>query len=218
VGRFELADRGTLFLDEIANVPMRQQAKLLRVLETGQVERVGSSRSSRVDVRLLSATNANLPREVEEGRFREDLLFRLNTVELRLPPLRDRREDIPLLAAHFLAHHAARYRRQFDGLAPAALKAMLQYAWPGNVRELDHTMERAALMARGQQVELADLGLAPARTAATAIEELSLDAVEGILVRKALARANGNITQAAELLGLSRGALYRRLEKHGIAT
>ena len=217
VGRFELADRGTLFLDEIANVPMRQQAKLLRVLETGQIERVGSSKSTRVDVRVLSATNASLPREVAEGRFREDLLFRLNTVELRLPPLRERREDIPLLTAHFLAHHSARYRRSLNGVSPAALQALLHYAWPGNVRELDHTMERAVLMARGAQVELADLGLAPARQSSSAIEDLSLDAVEGILVRKALGRAGGNITQAAELLGLSRGALYRRLEKHGIA-
>ena len=134
IGRFELADRGTIFLDEIANVPMRQQAKLLRVLETGQMERVGSSKSYRVDVRVISATNATLADEVHAGRFREDLLFRLNTVELRLPPLRDRREDIPLLTAHFLAHHARRYRRALDGLAPAALKAMLQYGWPGNVR------------------------------------------------------------------------------------
>ncbi len=217
VGRFEMADRGTLFLDEIANVPMRQQAKLLRVLETGQLERVGSSKTSRVDVRVLSATNANLGREVAEGRFREDLLFRLNTVELRIPPLRERREDIALLGAHFLAHHAARYRRSLDGLSPAALRAMLDYSWPGNVRELDHAMERAVLMARGAQVETADLGLLPARPSPGSIEELSLDGVEAILVRKALARANGNITQAAELLGLSRGALYRRLEKHGIA-
>ncbi len=218
VGRFELADRGTLFLDEIANVPMRQQAKLLRVLETGQLERVGSSKTSRVDVRVVSATNANLPHEVQEGRFREDLLFRLNTVELRLPPLRERREDVPLLAAHFLAHHAARYRRTLEGLAPAALGALLQHSWPGNVRELDHTLERAVLMARGPRIEAVDLGLAPARPAsAGTLDELSIDAVEAVLVRKALLRANGNITQAAELLGLSRGALYRRLEKHGIA-
>ena len=218
VGRFELADRGTLFLDEIANVPIRQQAKLLRVLETGQLERVGSSKSTRVDARVLSATNANLQREVAEGRFREDLLFRLNTVELRIPALRDRREDIPLLAAHFLAHHANRYRRQIQGLSPEALKTVLQHGWPGNVRELDHTMERAVLMARGTHVEVSDLGLQAARSAPGGIDELSLDAVEAILVRKALARVNGNITQAAELLGLSRGALYRRLEKHGIAT
>ncbi len=218
VGRFELADRGTLFLDEIANVPMRQQAKLLRVLETGQLERVGSSKSTRVDVRVISATNANLQREVAEQRFREDLLFRLNTVELRVPALRDRREDIPLLAAHFLSHHAGRYRRQLQGLSPEALRALLLHVWPGNVRELDHTMERAVLMARGTHVEASDLGLQPARQPSGGIDDLSLDAVEAVLVRKALARVNGNITQAAELLGLSRGALYRRLEKHGIAT
>ena len=221
IGRFELADRGTLFLDEIANVPMRQQSKLLRALETGEIERVGSSKTARVDVRLLSATNADLTREVEAGRFREDLLFRLNTIELRLPPLRERREDLAPLAAHFLAHHAGRYRRPLTGIAPAALQALLQHGWPGNVRELDHTMERAVLMARGSEIEAADLGLAPARSgtpgALINLDELSLDAVEAILVRKALARAKGNITQAAELLGLSRGALYRRLEKHGIA-
>ena len=221
VGRFELADRGTLFLDEIANVPMRQQAKLLRVLETGQLERVGSSKTHRVDVRLISATNANLQKEVQEGRFREDLLFRLNTVELHVPSLRDRREDIPLLAAHFLARHAGRYRRQLQALQPETLKALLQHSWPGNVRELDHTMERAVLMARGASIEVADLGLqgsAQSARSSVAIDDLSLDAVEAILVRKAIARAGGNITQAAELLGLSRGALYRRLEKHGIAT
>ncbi len=220
VGRFELADRGTLFLDEIANVPIRQQAKLLRVLETGELERVGSSKTHRVNVRVVSATNAKLEREVSEGRFREDLLFRLNTVELHLPPLRDRREDIPLLAAHFLAHHSGKYRRQLEGFSPDAMKAMLQHAWPGNVRELDHTMERAVLMARGTHIDVEDMGLHGPQNARApiAIDDLSLDAVEGILVRKALARVNGNVTQAAELLGLSRGALYRRMEKHGIAT
>jgi len=219
VGRFELADRGTIFLDEIANVPMRQQAKLLRVLETGQLERVGSSKSTRVDVRVISATNADLRREAEDGRFREDLLFRLNTVELHLPPLRERREDIPLLAAHFLHHHAGRYRRHLQGLSSDALQALLQHRWPGNVRELDHTIERAILMARGTHIEAADLGLHSLRGgSAGALDELSLDAVEAVLVRKALTRANGNVTQAAELLGLSRGALYRRLEKHGIST
>ena len=218
VGRFELADRGTIFLDEIANVPIRQQAKLLRVLETGQMERVGSSRAQRVDVRVLSATNAALSNEVEEGRFREDLLFRLNTVELRLPPLRERREDIPLLASHFLAHHAARYRRQVNGFSASALSTLMQYAWPGNVRELEHTMERAVLLTRGPQIEPADLGLVAVRQrAASSLDDLSLDAVEAVLVRKALARADGNITQAAELLGLSRGALYRRLENNGIS-
>ncbi|HYK35256.1 sigma-54 dependent transcriptional regulator [Alloacidobacterium sp.] len=216
IGRFELADGGTLFLDEIANVPMRQQAKLLRVLETGEMERVGSSKTRRVNVRVLSATNADLHAEVEQGRFRGDLLFRLNTVEIHLPPLRDRREDIPLLAAHFLNRYASRYRKQMEGIDPAALQVMLQYPWPGNVRELDHTIERAVLMARGNRIEASDLGLNQTRASSQALEDMSLESVESILIRKALTRANGNVSQAAEALGLSRGALYRRMEKYGI--
>jgi DNA-binding NtrC family response regulator len=216
IGRFELADGGTLFLDEIANVPMRQQAKLLRVLETGEMERVGSSKTRRVNVRVLSATNADLHADVENGKFRGDLLFRLNTVEIHIPPLRERREDIPPLAAHFLAKYAARYRKQMQGLEPNALQVMLQYAWPGNVRELDHTIERSVLMAHGPKIEVADLGLAPARVQNQVLEEMSLEAVESILIRKALTRCNGNVSQAAEALGLSRGALYRRMEKYGI--
>src|SRR6185437_15807608 len=184
IGRFELADGGTLFLDEIANVPPRQQAKLLRV--------------------------------VEAGRFRPDLLFRLNTVEIHLPPLRERREDIPSLAAHFLARYAQRYRKQVSGIEPAAVQAMLQHPWPGNVRELDHTMERAVLMAAGQRIESADLGLSAVRTPAPSLDDLSLESVETILIRKALARSAGNVSQAADALGLSRGALYRRMEKYGI--
>ena len=219
IGRFELADGGTLFLDEIANVPMRQQAKLLRVLETGEMERVGSSKTRRVDARLISATNADLRAEVEAGRFRADLLFRLNTVEIHLPPLRERREDIPPLAAHFLARYVQRYRKQVQGLDTGAIQAMLQHPWPGNVRELDHTIERAVLMARGSQIEAADLGLGASRVSGQAgqgLEEMSLESVESILIRKALSRSNGNVSQAAEALGLSRGALYRRMEKYGI--
>jgi DNA-binding NtrC family response regulator len=216
IGRFELADGGTLFLDEIANIPGRQQAKLLRVLETGELERVGSSKTRRVDVRLLSATNADLNAEIEAGRFRADLLFRLNTVEIHLPPLRERREDIPPLAAHFLSRYAQRYRKQVAGIDPGALQAMLSYAWPGNVRELDHTLERAVLMARGPQIEVVDLGLNPARTASPSLDEMSLESVESILIRKALSRSAGNVSQAADALGLSRGALYRRMEKYGI--
>lgn len=216
IGRFELADGGTLFLDEIANVPPRQQAKLLRVLETGELERVGSSKTRRVDVRVLSATNADLHDEVEAGRFRVDLLFRLNTVEIHLPPLRERREDIPPLAAHFLSRYAQRYRKQVSGIDQGAIQAMLLYSWPGNVRELDHTLERAVLMARGQQIEAADLGLNPARASSPGLEEMSLESVESILIRKALSRSAGNVSQAAEALGLSRGALYRRMEKYGI--
>jgi DNA-binding NtrC family response regulator len=217
IGRFELASGGTLFLDEIANIPIRQQAKILRVLETGELERVGSSRTQQVDVRILSATNANLRQECAEGRFREDLLFRLNTVEICLPPLRERREDIPALAGHFLARHATRYRRSIHGLDPSALQLMLQYAWPGNVRELDHTIERAVLMARGERIEATDLALhAPRATASTTMDDMSLEAVEAILIRKALARVGGNVSQAADALGLSRGALYRRIEKYGL--
>ena len=216
IGRFELADGGTLFLDEIANIPVRQQAKLLRVLETGEMERVGSSKTRRVNVRLLSATNADLHAEVEQGRFRGDLLFRLNTVEIHLPPLRDRREDVPLLAAHFLNRYASRYRKQMEGIDPSALQVMLQHPWPGNVRELDHTIERAVLMARGTRIEASDLGLNQARASSQALEDMSLESVESILIRKALTRANGNVSQAAEALGLSRGALYRRMEKYGI--
>ena len=216
IGRFELASGGTLFLDEIANIPVRQQAKLLRVLETGELERVGSSTTRRVDVRMLSATNADLPAETAAGRFREDLLFRLNTVEIALPPLRSRREDIPALAAHFLARYSQRYRRPVEGLEPAALQAMLAYAWPGNVRELEHSLERAVLMARAPRISVADLGLSPTRSANASLDELSLEAVEAILIRKALTRCDGNVSRAAEALGLSRGALYRRMEKYGL--
>jgi len=217
IGRFELANNGTLFLDEIANIPVRQQAKLLRVLESGEMERVGSSKTQRVNVRMLSATNADLRAECAAGRFREDLLFRLNTVEIPLPPLRDRREDIPSLAGHFLARYAARYRRQIQGFEPAAMQQMLQYGWPGNVRELDHTTERAILMARGERIEAADLGLHMQRSGtASNLDEMSLETVEAILIRKALARANGNVSHAADALGLSRGALYRRIEKYGL--
>src|ERR1700738_654300 len=216
IGRFELANGGTLFLDEIANIPVRQQSKLLRVLETGELERVGSSKTQKVNVRMLSATNADLRAECAGGRFREDLLFRLNTVEISLPPLRERREDIPTLAAHFLARYAARYRRPIQGLEPAALQMMLHYAWPGNVRELDHTIERAVLMARGDRIEAANLGLNTQRAAAQSLDEMSLETVEAILISKALARANGNVSHAAGGLGLSRGALYRRIEKYGL--
>jgi DNA-binding NtrC family response regulator len=196
---------------------VRQQAKLLRVLETGEMERVGSSKTQRVNVRMLSATNADLRAECAAGRFREDLLFRLNTVEITLPPLRDRREDIPALAGHFLARYATRYRRPLQGFEPTAAQQMLQYGWPGNVRELDHTLERAVLMARGERIEVADLGLQMQRNgAAQSLDEMSLETVEAILIRKALARANGNVSHAADALGLSRGALYRRIEKYGL--
>ena len=216
IGRFELADNGTIFLDEIGNVPMRQQAKLLRVIETGEIERVGSSRTKRVNVRVISATNSDLAAAIAAGQFREDLLFRLNTVEIHLPALRERREDIPALAAHFLARYAQRYRVQVRGFAPAAMQTMMQYTWPGNVRELEHTLERAVLMAQGEDVQVSDLGLNLQRPQGQNLEELSIEEVESILVRKALQRFHGNVSQAAEALGLSRGALYRRMERYGL--
>ena len=216
IGRFELADGGTIFLDEIGNVPVRQQAKLLRVLESGEIERLGSSRSRHVDVRVVSATNIDLQAACASGQFREDLLFRLNTVEIHVPPLRDRREDIPTLAAHFLRRYASRYRREINGLDPSAIQAMAQYAWPGNVRELEHTLERAVLMCRGREIQSSDLGLNLHRPQSPNLEELSLEAVEALLIRKALGRFQGNVSQAADALGLSRGALYRRMEKYGL--
>ena len=216
IGRFELADGGTIFLDEIGNVPIRQQSKLLRALESGEVERVGSSRPKRVDVRLISATNTDLQAACRAGQFREDLLFRLNTVEIHLPALRERREDIPVLALHFLTHFASRYRRPVRGIDPSALQSLMQHSWPGNVRELEHTLERAVLMCRSEQIQSADLGLGLQRSQSQNLEELSLESVETILIRKALQRFQGNVSQAAEALGLSRGALYRRMEKYGL--
>jgi DNA-binding NtrC family response regulator len=216
VGRFELAEGGTLFLDEIANISLNLQAKLLRVLETGEFERVGSSRTRRANVRIISATNADLNAEVAAGRFRQDLLFRLNTIEIPMPPLRDRREDIPLLARHFLTQHAQRYRKRLNGFDPAAMQLLLDHAWPGNVRELDHAVERAVLMAQGDQVQGRDLGLRATRDATARIEDMSLEEVEGFLIKKALARYDGNVSQAAKALGLSRSALYRRLQRFGL--
>jgi DNA-binding NtrC family response regulator len=216
VGRFELADKGTLFLDEIANVPLKQQAKLLRVLETGEMERVGSSRTQKVDARVLSATNADLKVECAEGRFRSDLLFRLNTVELHIPPLRERKEDIPLLASHFLKQYAQRYRKTPKGFDAAAMQKMLEHPWPGNVRELDHAVERAVLISTADQIETGDLGLESEKASSAKIEEMSLEEVECLLIKKALARHSGNISHAAEALGLSRSALYRRMQKYGL--
>ena len=218
VGRFELADGSTLFLDEIANVPLSQQQKLLRVLETGEFERLGSSRTRKADVRLISATNANINAEVSAGRFRQDLLFRLNTVEVHLPPLRDRREDIPRLARHFVTVHALRYRKAITGFDPKAMQALLEHRWPGNIRELDHAIERGVLMAGENVIHAGDLWLRPADAGdiATRLDELSLEEVEGFLIQKAMARY-GTVSHAAKALGLSRSALYRRLDRHRLS-
>ena len=217
VGYFELADGGTLLLDEIGNLSAGQQAKLLRVLETGEFQRIGSSRTRRADVRVLAATNADLEARVAHGDFREDLLYRLNSVEIRLPPLRDRRDDIPALAAHFLGQQTRRDGRALE-LSADAMRAMLAHSWPGNVRELRHAVERAALLSDTERIEAEHLGLrrGPAGDATGRLEELTLEEAERILVQKALQRHAGNVTRAAEALGLSRSALYRRLERHGI--
>ncbi len=216
VGRFELADGGTLFLDEIANVPLNLQAKLLRVLEIGEMERVGSSKTKKVDVRVISATNANLPEEVQNSRFRQDLLFRLNTIEIHIPPLRERKPDIIPLANHFLGIHARRYRKNITGFDRNAIDAMQEHPWQGNIRELNHVVERAILMASAHCVRASDLALRASNVPAGRLEEMSLEEVEEFLIRKALARFSGNVSHAAGALGLSRSALYRRLQRFGL--
>jgi DNA-binding NtrC family response regulator len=215
-GRFELADESTLFMDEIANIPMNQQAKLLRVIETGEFERVGSSKTLHANVRIISATNSNLHDEVAAARFRQDLLFRLNTIEIPLPPLRDRREDIMPLANHFLTQHAERYRKKLNGFDEAAREHLMRHLYPGNVRELDHVIERAVLMTRGPQIKASDLGLTSGREDTPHLEDMSLEEVEAFLIKKALARHDGNARKAAEALGLSRSAFYRRLQQYGL--
>ena len=216
VGRFELADTGTLFLDEIANVPINLQAKLLRVLEIGEMERVGSSKTRKVNVRVISATNANLNEEIANSRFRQDLLFRLNTIEINLPPLRERKEDIPLLASHFLNTHATHYRKRLSGFDTAAMRALLEHPWMGNVRELNHVVERAVLMATDNLVRVQDLALRAGQGAPQRLEDMSLEDVGAFLIKKALARYDGNVSQAANALGLSRSALYRRLQRYNL--
>jgi DNA-binding NtrC family response regulator len=216
VGRFELADGGTLFLDEIANVPLNLQAKLLRALEAGEMERVGSSKTKRVDARVISATNARLGEEVAAGRFREDLLFRLNTVEIHLPPLRERREDISALASYFLGVHARRYRKDLRGFDPTAMQALLDNPWQGNVRELNHVIERAVLLAQGTVIRNTDLALRSGPQGSPRLDDMSLEEVEAFLIKKALSRYNGNVSHAALALGLSRSALYRRLQRYGL--
>ena len=214
-GCFELGDQGTLFMDEVANMPLGQQAKLLRVLQTGEFHPVGSSRVRRADTRVLAATNADLHAAVKSGAFREDLLYRLNTVEVVLPPLRDRREDIPALASAFLAAQAARYRKPVQRFGVAALKVLLEYPWPGNVRELEHCVERAVLMARGAELTPEDLVLRQ-RDGGARVEDMTLEDAERYLIQRALGRSDGSVSDAAKLLGLSRSALYRRLQQYGL--
>jgi DNA-binding NtrC family response regulator len=217
IGCFEMADEGTLFLDEIANMPVRLQAKLLRVLQTGEVQRVGSSRLRYVNVRMLSATNADLQAEIASGRFREDLLYRLNTVVIHLPPLRQRRDDIEPLAAHFLKHYASRYRKPLAEFDSDAVRALHTHDWPGNVRELAHSVERAVLMAdsHAPAVTARDLGLLMQRLAGEPRPQ-SLEDAERVFIEKVLAQHGGDVRLAAQQLGMSRSALYRRLQQYGV--
>ncbi|HZF54543.1 MAG TPA: sigma-54 dependent transcriptional regulator [Polyangiaceae bacterium] len=216
IGSFELADGGTLFLDEIANMPLAQQAKLLRVLQAGELSPVGSSKVRKVNARVLSATNVDVAAEVRAGRFREDLVYRLNTVEIHLPPLRDRREDIPALAAHFLAAHAKRYRIEGAAFDPSAIEALLGHPFPGNVRELEHAVERALLLAPSGVIRAEDIALRRPAQPSTRLEEMTLEEAEGHLIARALARTGGNVSDAARALGLSRSALYRRMQHFGL--
>lgn len=220
VGFFELADGGTIFLDEIGNMPPTQQAKLLRVLQTGEFRPVGSSHVRTVDTRVMSATNTDLVQAVRGGHFREDLLYRLNTIELRLPPLRERTEDLSGLALGCLRRCAEQYQRSVKGFTPEAEMAMLRHRWPGNIRELEHAVERGVLMARGELIDIEDLGLRPVESTqpSTTYLGMTLDEVERRVVTEALARVGGNVTKAATALGLSRAALYRRLERFDLRT
>jgi DNA-binding NtrC family response regulator len=216
-GRFELANGGALFMDEIGNVPMNQQSKLLRLLETGEFERVGSSKTQKVDVRIISATNSDLQEGVRQGQFRQDLLYRLNTIHLHLPPLRDRQEDIELLANHFLQTHLAKYRKPVEGFSRDALDVLQRYEWPGNVRELDHSVERAVLMCKGRVIEPSNLGIQPnGSVAGISLDEMSLEDLERMFIERTLKRHSGSATEAAKALGLSRSAFYRRLQRFGL--
>lgn len=215
IGRIEMAEGGTLFLDEIANAPASQQAKLLRVMETGEYEKVGSSKTQKANVRFLSATNSDLLNEVENGRFRKDLLFRLNTVEIHIPPLRERRGDIVPMANAFLKVHAKRYRKEGIAFSQEAVRLMEHHSWPGNVRELNHAVERSVLMSGDSKIQPSDLGLGGGGKTSN-LEDMSLEEVERYLIQRTLSRCGGNARQAAESLGLSRSAFYRRLEKFGL--
>ncbi len=216
LGRFRLADEGTLFMDEIATIPVNLQAKLLRVLESGEFEFVGSSKTYHVNVRVLSATNANLDEEIEAGRFRRDLFYRLNTIHIHIPPLRQRPEDIPLLASYFLQRYVAKYRKKIAGFDNHSMQMLLSYHWPGNVRQLDHTIERAVLMAQTEFIGSGDLSLEQAQDVAIGLENMTLDQIERRIICEALNRYDSDISKTAQALGLSRAALYRRLEKYQI--
>lgn len=218
-GRFELANGGTLFLDEIGNLSMPLQAKLLTVIQNRRVSRVGANKETTVDIRLICATNMPLYEMVKENRFRQDLLYRINTIEVEIPPLRDRLEDIPLLANHFLKHYAGKYNKSVTKISEAAATRMHKHPWPGNIRELQHSIERAVILSNNPVLQPEDFNFAPATTkedGQLSLDQYNLEEVEKLLIRKVLKKYNGNITQAAAELGLTRSSLYRRLEKHGL--
>jgi DNA-binding NtrC family response regulator len=218
-GRFELARGGTIFLDEIGNLSLPQQNKLLRLLETGEFERVGSSRTIRADARVISATNAPILEMVSEKAFREDLLYRLNTVVLTMPALRDRREDIPPMALRFLSEFCRKYHKTIRSIHSGAFQSMERYSWPGNVREMRHAIERAVLMCGGDEILPAHLMLqspasSPAGSSGMDLEDMSMEDVERLLMQKALRKHQGNVTQAAQQLGMSRATFYRRMQDY----
>ncbi len=217
-GRFEVANKGTLFLDEIGNLSMPLQTKLLTVIERREVTRVGANKNKAVDVRLICATNTNPLKMVSEGRFRQDLLYRINTVEIHLPPLRDRTSDIPLLADHYLRIYSKKYRKSIKKLHSDALKLMKEYLWPGNVRELQHSIERAVILTDSDILQKEDFMLTASSSASDEIDLTSynLEEIEKQIIQKVLKRHTGNVTQAASDLGLTRTSLYRRMEKHGL--
>ncbi|WP_143960551.1 sigma-54-dependent transcriptional regulator [Litoribacter populi] len=219
-GRFEVADKGSLFLDEIGNLSMPLQSKLLTVLQKREVTRIGTNKSIPVDIRLICATNMPIHDMVMENTFRQDLLYRINTVEIFLPPLRDRQEDIPLLAEHFLKVYSNKYRKNFTGFKPNAMQLLQRYTWPGNIRELQHALERAIIMAEGTELDSRDfffLSNKPVNEKhAPAANTLNLDDMEKNVIQKAIDKNGGNISKAAKELGLTRASLYRRLEKYGL--
>jgi len=217
IGRFEAASGGTLFLDEIGNLSLPLQAKLLTVLQHKKIVRLGSNESVDLDVRIICATNINLHDMVREGKFREDLRYRINTVEITVPPLADRPEDIGLIARYFIKKFSHKYQKEYSDLSPALLTYLQNYTWPGNVRELQHAVERAVIMGEGTALSPQDFGmLRKAGDDDFSIDDLNLQKLEAWAIRKSVARHNGNISHAAEELGLSRGALYRRMETYGI--
>jgi two-component system, NtrC family, response regulator HydG len=215
-GRFELASGGTLFLDEIGNLSISLQSKLLSALQSRQVTRVGANQAQAVDIRLICATNMPLIKMVQEGTFRQDLLYRINTVEIHVPPLGDRVEDIPLLAQHYLAYYAKKYHKTVSTIAPEAMDKLKRYAWPGNIRELQHSIERAVIMTDSASLQETDFLLSRSLTSNPAANTLNLDEVEKSAIAKALQMHNGNISKAADELGLTRASLYRRMEKYGL--